>query len=78
VEVLKAAAVGAIIFTAPYADISNNFRLLNTSRANLRATQIMISRLEGLRLCGFGIFVLRKIQPLVVSIFNTSGRVAKI
>jgi hypothetical protein len=54
VEALVAAAIGAIIFTALYAGISNSFSLLNTARANLRATQIMVSRLEGLRLCAWG------------------------
>ena len=54
VEALVAAAIGAVIFTALYAGISNSFSLLNTARANLRATQIMVSRLEGLRLCAWG------------------------
>ena len=53
-EVLIAAAVGAIIFLALYAGISNCFGLLTTSRANLRATQIIVSRLEGLRLEAWG------------------------
>jgi type II secretory pathway pseudopilin PulG len=54
VEALVSAAIGAVIFTALYAGISNSFTLLNTARANLRATQIMVSRLEGLRLCAWG------------------------
>jgi len=54
VEALVAAAIGAVIFTSLYAGISNSFSLLNTARANLRATQIMVSRLEGLRLCAWG------------------------
>jgi len=53
-EALMAAAIGAVIFTALYAGISNSFSMLNTARANLRATQIMLSRLEGLRLCAWG------------------------
>jgi prepilin-type N-terminal cleavage/methylation domain-containing protein len=53
-EVLMAAAIGAVIFAALYAGISNCFSLLTTSRANLRATQIMVSRLEALRLCSWG------------------------
>jgi hypothetical protein len=54
VEALVSAAIGAVIFTTLYAGISNSFSLLNTARANLRATQIMVSRLEGLRLCAWG------------------------
>jgi prepilin-type N-terminal cleavage/methylation domain-containing protein len=54
VEALIAAAIGAVIFTSLYSGISNSFSLLNTARANLRATQIMVSRLEGLRLCAWG------------------------
>ena len=54
VEALVAAAIGAVIFTALYAGISNSFGLLNVARANLRATQIMVSRLEGVRLCAWG------------------------
>jgi prepilin-type N-terminal cleavage/methylation domain-containing protein len=53
-EVLMAAAIGAVIFTALYTGISNCFSMLYTSRANLRATQIMVSRLEALRLCAWG------------------------
>lgn len=54
VEVLVAAAIGAIIFTSLYIGIANSFSLLNTARANLRATQILVSRMEGLRLCAWG------------------------
>lgn len=55
VEVLVAAAVGAIIFASLYRGISNSYGLLQTSRLNLRATQIMVSELEGLRLCAWGV-----------------------
>jgi prepilin-type N-terminal cleavage/methylation domain-containing protein len=50
VEVLTAAAIAAVIFTAIFASVSVAFGLLTTTRQNLRATQIMVSRLEGLRL----------------------------
>lgn len=50
VEVLTAAAIAAIIFMAVFASVSVSFGLLTTTRENLRATQIMVSRLEGLRL----------------------------
>jgi prepilin-type N-terminal cleavage/methylation domain-containing protein len=50
VEVLTAAAIAAVIFMAVFASVSVSFGLLTTTRQNLRATQIMVSRLEGLRL----------------------------
>lgn len=52
-EVLVAVAVSAIIFAATYAGINNCYNLMQTSRANLRATQIMVSELEGIRLCAW-------------------------
>jgi type II secretory pathway pseudopilin PulG len=53
VEVLIAIGVGAIIFAALYSGISSSFSLLQNVRENLRATQIMVSRLEGVRLCAW-------------------------
>lgn len=54
IEVLIAVLVSAIVFAAIYSGISNCYGLLQTSRGNLRATQIMISELEGIRLCSWG------------------------
>ena len=54
VEVIVAAALGAIIFAALYCGIANSSNMVQTSRANLRATQIMVSQLEGMRLCAWG------------------------
>lgn len=53
-EVMVAVAVSAIIFATTYAGISNCYNIMQTSRANLRATQIMVSELEGIRLCAWG------------------------
>lgn len=55
VEVLVSALVGAIIFASLYRGISSSYGMLQTSRANLRATQIMVSELEGLHLCAWGV-----------------------
>jgi prepilin-type N-terminal cleavage/methylation domain-containing protein len=52
-EVLVAIAISAIIFAALYRGISATFGMLQTVRENLRATQIMVSRLEGVRLCAW-------------------------
>lgn len=50
VEVLMAAGFAAIILAAVFAAISTSFGILTVTRQNLRATQIIVSRLEGLRL----------------------------
>jgi hypothetical protein len=47
---LIAAAISAIIFAAAFATVSTSFGILTVTRQNLRATQIIVSRLEGLRL----------------------------
>jgi prepilin-type N-terminal cleavage/methylation domain-containing protein len=52
-EVLVAVAISAVIFAALYRGISATFGMLQTVRENLRATQIMVSRLEGVRLCAW-------------------------
>ena len=53
VEVMIAACMMAIIFSALFAGISSTFNLMGSTRENLRATQIIVSRLEGLRLCAW-------------------------
>jgi Tfp pilus assembly protein PilV len=53
VEVMIAACVMAIIFLAMFVGISTTFNLTVAARENLRATQIVVSRLEGLRLCAW-------------------------
>ena len=50
IEVLIAAAIAAIILVAVFASVSTSFGILTVTRQNLRATQIIVSRLEGLRL----------------------------
>ena len=49
-----AAGISVIVIGAVYAGISNTFSLLNVSRENLRATQIIMSRMEALRLEAWG------------------------
>jgi prepilin-type N-terminal cleavage/methylation domain-containing protein len=53
-EVLMSAAIAAIVLAAVFAGISNTFSMMNTSRENLRATQIIVSRMEALRLQTWG------------------------
>lgn len=54
VEAITAAVVVAITYAAVFSGVSTTFRLLQTTRENLRATQIIVSRMEGLRLCAWG------------------------
>jgi hypothetical protein len=53
VELMVAACITAIVFTGLYAGIGSTFGLIDATRENMRATQIMVSRLEGLRLCAW-------------------------
>ncbi|HEV2319067.1 MAG TPA: prepilin-type N-terminal cleavage/methylation domain-containing protein [Verrucomicrobiae bacterium] len=50
VELLISAAIAAIILAAVFATVSTSFGILTVTRQNLRGTQIIVSRLEGLRL----------------------------
>src|SRR5882724_5486207 len=52
-ELLISVTVMAIIFVAVFSGVSSTFNLMTTARENLRATQIMVSRLEGIRLCAW-------------------------
>jgi type II secretory pathway pseudopilin PulG len=52
-ESVVAVSLAAIMFTALYACFTWGFANVRTSRENLRATQIMLKRLESIRLCSF-------------------------
>jgi type II secretory pathway pseudopilin PulG len=54
VELLMAVFVMSVIFLALFAGISVSFNLLQMARENLRATQVIVSRMEGLRLVAWG------------------------
>jgi type II secretory pathway pseudopilin PulG len=54
IEVLAAVLIAAILLTAVFASISGTFSLLTTTREDLRATQIIVSRLEALHLEAWG------------------------
>jgi prepilin-type N-terminal cleavage/methylation domain-containing protein len=66
-EMLAAVVISAIIFTAVFAGISGTFSLLTASREDLRATQIIVSRMEALHLEAWGNSANQASQ-----IFNTS------
>ena len=50
IEVMCAAAIAAIIIVALFSGLSSGFNLVQMERENLRATQIALARMEGLRL----------------------------
>ena len=54
IEVLVSVVISAIILGAVYSGISGTFTMLNTMREDLRATQILVSRLEGMHLEAWG------------------------
>jgi len=50
-EVMVAIAVMAILFVSLFAGFSFGFNVIKSTREDLRATQIMMQKIEGLRLC---------------------------
>lgn len=54
VELVVGAGMAALVYAAVFCGVSTTFRILNSSREDLRATQIMVSRLEGVRLEEWG------------------------
>jgi type II secretory pathway pseudopilin PulG len=53
VESMIAVLVAAIMFIALYASFASGFATVKLAREDLRATQIILQRLENLRLCSF-------------------------
>jgi prepilin-type N-terminal cleavage/methylation domain-containing protein len=53
VEVVFAVAITAVMFVALYLGIAFGFRVSRSERENLRATQIIMERMEGIRLFRF-------------------------
>jgi hypothetical protein len=49
-EVMVACALLSVLFVALYGGMSSGFALTQVSRENLRATQILLERMEGVRL----------------------------
>lgn len=53
IEVMIAVTMAAIVFTAVGYGLSTGFNVVQVSREQLRANQICLSRVEGIRLCRF-------------------------
>ena len=50
-EVVVACGIAGIIFAGVFAGFGSGFLAIQFGRENLRATQVMLSRLEAVRLC---------------------------
>lgn len=54
VEVLMATLIGAVVFAALFAGITQGYNLVAHERESLRASQIVVGRIERIRLCKWG------------------------
>lgn len=76
VELLTGVVIAAMVYAAVFCGVSTVFRILNSSRENLRATQIMVSRLEGLRLEAWSstqLFNTNFVPPVFTDYFYPQG-----
>jgi prepilin-type N-terminal cleavage/methylation domain-containing protein len=63
VETVMALAVGAIMLSALYNAFAFGYRTIGVTREDLRATEIMLQRLERVRLCTFSQITDTSINP---------------
>jgi type II secretory pathway pseudopilin PulG len=63
VEVCISIAILAVMIVSLYAGMSSSFAITQTSRENLRATQIMLERMEGIRLYNWDQLVYSNMIP---------------
>jgi type II secretory pathway pseudopilin PulG len=64
VEVVFAAAITSVMFVSLYLGIAFGFRVSRSERENLRATQIILERMEGIRLFRFDQLSDTNLNPL--------------
>jgi hypothetical protein len=62
-EVLVGTSIMAIMFASLYTAMSSGFSMVTLARENLRATQIMLNRMEGLRLYNWNQLVYSNMVP---------------
>ena len=78
IEVLIGVAIMGIMMISLYAGMSSGFALTRSARENLRATQIMLERMEGLRLYTYNQLVYSNMIPTTFTTsyypFATSGQ----
>lgn len=63
IEVCISVAVMAVMMVALYGGMSSSFAVIKSARENLRATQIMLERVEGLRLYNWNQLVYSNMVP---------------
>lgn len=54
IELLMAAVIGVILFAALFRGLSDGYHLIQLERENMRATQILLGKMEAIRLCAWG------------------------
>src|ERR1041385_6981427 len=64
-EVLIAVAIVALLFVSLYSGIAFCFKVTRSERENLRATQVMLRRMEGIRLFNWNQISDTNLNPLV-------------
>jgi prepilin-type N-terminal cleavage/methylation domain-containing protein len=64
VEVIVSVALAGIVFVSLYAGMSSGFAVTQVARENLRATQILLERMEGVRLFNWEQLADRNLLPL--------------
>ena len=62
-EVLVAVSLMSVAFVSLYLGISSSFAITQLSRENLRATQIMLERMEGIRLYNWNQLIFSNMIP---------------
>jgi hypothetical protein len=63
IETLIGTSIMAIMFASLYTGMSSGFSMVTVARENLRATQIMLNRMEGLRLYNWNQLVSSNMVP---------------
>jgi hypothetical protein len=63
IEVCISVAILAVMLVSLYSGMSSSFAVIQSSRENLRATQIMLERVEGLRLYNWNQLVYSNMIP---------------
>ena len=62
-ECVMAVGIGAIMFTSLYAGFTQGIRTMGVARQDLRATEILLQRLERVRLCSYAQVTDTSINP---------------
>lgn len=63
-EIVVALAIMVVMFVSLYAGMSSGFAVTQVARENLRATQIMLERMEGIRLFNYSQLTNVDLNPL--------------